>query len=131
MVLREMKIVPKAISHCVVILNLVSNGSIAAQTHTDTIQKQHGGHGVVPARVMERHAELIEKELAVGQTREGIVIRDALDTSRRIHRRLPFLLAFALTAAPAAAQQSPHDSVQGAVRAVDVRARTIEVTTGT
>jgi hypothetical protein len=36
-------------------------------------------------------------------------------------RRLPFLLAFVLTAAPAAAQQSPHD--------IDVRARTIEVTT--
>src|SRR5258705_9376744 len=45
-------------------------------------------------------------------------------------RRLPFFLAFVLTAAPAAAQQSPHDSVQGAVRVVDVRARTIEVTTG-
>jgi hypothetical protein len=44
-------------------------------------------------------------------------------------RSLPFLLAFVLTAAPAAAQQSPHDSVQGAVRVVDVRARTIEVTT--
>jgi hypothetical protein len=44
--------------------------------------------------------------------------------------RLPFLLAFVLTAAPAAAQQSPHDSVQGAVRAVDARARTMEVTTG-
>jgi hypothetical protein len=44
-------------------------------------------------------------------------------------RRLPFLLAFVLTAAPAAAQQSPHDSVQGAVRVVDVRGRTIEVTT--
>jgi len=43
-------------------------------------------------------------------------------------RRLPFLLAFVLTAAPAVAQQSPHDSVQGAVRVVDVRGRTIEVT---
>src|SRR6266567_1777718 len=45
-------------------------------------------------------------------------------------RRLPFLLAFVLTAASAVAQQSPHDSVQGAVRVVDVRGRTIEVTTG-
>ena len=45
-------------------------------------------------------------------------------------RGLPFLLACLFTAAPAAAQQSPHDSVQGAVRAVDVRGRTIEVTTG-
>ena len=44
-------------------------------------------------------------------------------------RRLPFLLAFVAVAGPAAAQRSPHDSVQGAVRAVDVRGRTIEVTT--
>jgi hypothetical protein len=46
------------------------------------------------------------------------------------------LLSFASLVAPfaLAAQQSPptvpHDSVRGAVRAVDVRARTIEVTTG-
>ncbi len=45
-------------------------------------------------------------------------------------RCLPFLLPFVLIAAPAAAQQAPHDSVQGAVRVVDVRGRTIEVTTG-
>ena len=44
-------------------------------------------------------------------------------------RRLPLLLAFVACAVPAAAQRAPHDSVQGAVRAVDPRARTIEVTT--
>jgi hypothetical protein len=46
------------------------------------------------------------------------------------------LLSFASLVAPfaLAAQQSPptapHDSVRGAIRAVDVRARTVEVTTG-
>ncbi|HYU09691.1 MAG TPA: hypothetical protein VEK77_09955 [Gemmatimonadales bacterium] len=46
------------------------------------------------------------------------------------------LLSFAALVAPfaLAAQQSPptvpHDSVRGAIRAVDVRARTLEVTTG-
>jgi len=34
------------------------------------------------------------------------------------------------TTPPAAPPAAPHDSVRGAVRAVDVRARTLEVTTG-
>jgi len=34
------------------------------------------------------------------------------------------------TSQPAARPTAPHDSVRGAVRAVDVRARTLEVTTG-
>lgn len=43
---------------------------------------------------------------------------------------LPLFIILATAATQAAAQQAPHDSVQGAVRAVDQRARTIEVTTG-
>ena len=34
------------------------------------------------------------------------------------------------TTPPAAPPAAPHDSVRGAIRAVDVRARTLEVTTG-
>ena len=34
------------------------------------------------------------------------------------------------TAPPTAQPTAPHDSVRGAIRAVDVRARTLEVTTG-
>ena len=34
------------------------------------------------------------------------------------------------TPPPAAQPTAPHDSVRGAIRAVDVRARTLEVTTG-
>lgn len=34
------------------------------------------------------------------------------------------------TAPPAARPAAPHDSVRGAVRAVDIRARTLDVTTG-
>ena len=39
-------------------------------------------------------------------------------------------LLLAVLSLPLAAQQSPHDTVVGAVRAVDARARTLEVTTG-
>src|SRR5262249_58421116 len=46
----------------------------------------------------------------------------------------PMLLLSSLLVAPCtiAAQQTtvPHDSVRGAIRAVDARARTVEVTTG-
>lgn len=47
-------------------------------------------------------------------------------------RAVPLALLVAVTAAPVvlSAQQSPHDTVVGAVRAVDTRARTLEVTTG-
>lgn len=49
-----------------------------------------------------------------------------------MHRITPFSLVSLLAPLALAAQQpaAPHDSVQGAVRTVDVRARTIEVTTG-
>jgi len=46
-------------------------------------------------------------------------------------RPLAFLICF--VAAPVlstAAQQAPHDSIHGAVRVVDVKARTLEVTAG-
>lgn len=47
-------------------------------------------------------------------------------------RITPLSLGLLLAPLALAAQQptAPHDSVQGAVRTVDVRARTIEVTTG-
>ena len=46
--------------------------------------------------------------------------------------RLTFALVCLLLPAAAAAQQraAPHDTVQGAVRSVDARKRTVEVTTG-
>lgn len=47
-----------------------------------------------------------------------------------MHR--PALLSVLVLIAPAAAraQQTPHDSVRGAVRAIDPRTRTLEITTG-
>ena len=42
----------------------------------------------------------------------------------------PFSLAAQQTTPPAPATAAPHDSVRGAVRLVDVRSRTLEVTTG-
>jgi hypothetical protein len=47
--------------------------------------------------------------------------------------RVTLLLFAAVVAPPALVAQQPvvpHDSVKGAIRAVDVRARTLEVTTG-
>ena len=41
-----------------------------------------------------------------------------------------FIAPLALAAQQPAAPTAPHDSVRGAIRAVDVRARTVEVTTG-
>lgn len=41
-----------------------------------------------------------------------------------------FVVPFALAAQQPTTATAPHDSVRGAIRAVDARARTLEVTTG-
>jgi len=45
-------------------------------------------------------------------------------------RLISLLLCCAPCALPAQQPTTPHDSVRGAIRTVDVRARTLEVTTG-
>ena len=45
-------------------------------------------------------------------------------------RLIAFLLCFRPLALPAQQPTAPHDSVRGAIRTVDVRTRTMEVTTG-
>ena len=56
------------------------------------VEKEDRQPGVVAAGVVQRHPHLVEEQLPVGQAGERVVIGDALDLRRRLHRRLPFFL---------------------------------------